>query len=63
MFVVFSLRLKQNKYPVLMLTQADTTIFPMYADVRTQSIMMAAEFAQAHGLLVSIVVRSNAHSG
>ena len=46
-----------------MLTQADTAIFPMYADLRTQFIMMAAEFAQAHRLLVSIVVRSNAHSG
>ena len=36
-----------------MLTQADTTIFPMYADLRTKSFMMAAELAQAHRLLVS----------
>lgn len=46
-----ALRLKQNKYPVLMLTQADTTVYPSYADIRTQSIKMAAEFAQAHSLL------------
>ena len=49
----FRLRLKQNRYPVLLLTQADTKIYPHYADVRTQSVMMAAEFAQAHDLLVS----------
>ena len=52
----FRLRLKQNRFPVLLLTQADTTIFPSYSDVRTHCVMIAAEFAQAHNLLVRIIV-------
>ncbi|XP_053380128.1 glycerophosphocholine phosphodiesterase GPCPD1-like [Mercenaria mercenaria] len=46
-----ALRLKQNRYPVLFLTQADTTIYEPYGDIRTTSVPMAAEFCIAHDLL------------
>lgn len=50
----FSLRLKQNRYPVMLLTQADTTAYESYGDQRTKSVTMAAEFCIAHDLLVGI---------
>lgn len=44
-------RLKQNKYPVLFLTQGQTKRFPSYLDVRTSSIPMAVYFAKSAGIL------------
>ncbi|XP_077527185.1 glycerophosphocholine phosphodiesterase GPCPD1-like [Haemaphysalis longicornis] len=39
------LRLKQNKYPLLFLTQGQTDKYPPYLDTRTSSICMATYFA------------------
>jgi len=46
------LRLKQNVYPVLYLSQGDTPRYIPYAGIRTQSVVMATEFALSAGLLV-----------
>ncbi|XP_052788976.1 glycerophosphocholine phosphodiesterase GPCPD1-like isoform X2 [Mya arenaria] len=45
------LRLKQNVFPVLFLSQADTSRYVPYAGIRTQSVVMATEFALSAGLL------------
>lgn len=45
------LRLKQNKYPVLFLTQGITKKYSEYYDPRTHSIPMAVSFALTIGLL------------
>lgn len=45
------IRLKQNKYPVLFLTQGQTKRFPSYLDPRTSSIPMAIYFAKSAGIL------------
>ncbi|KAL4219632.1 hypothetical protein ACF0H5_022204 [Mactra antiquata] len=45
------LRLKQNRWPILFLTEADTTVYPWYKDKRTQCVIMGTEFCIAHGLL------------
>ncbi|KAH3838085.1 putative glycerophosphocholine phosphodiesterase GPCPD1 homolog 2 [Dreissena polymorpha] len=45
------LRLKQNVFPVMFLTQGDTIVYDWYRDHRTHSVVMAAEFAIAHDLL------------
>ncbi|GFT96818.1 glycerophosphocholine phosphodiesterase GPCPD1 [Nephila pilipes] len=44
-------RLKQNKYPLLFLTQGETDKYPPYLDTRTSSIPMATYFALNTGLL------------
>ncbi|KAG8177265.1 hypothetical protein JTE90_021266 [Oedothorax gibbosus] len=44
-------RLKQNKYPLLFLTQGETIKYPPYLDTRTASIPMATHFALNTGLL------------
>lgn len=44
-------RLKQNKYPLLFLTQGQTDKYPPYLDTRTASIPMATYFALSAGLL------------
>lgn len=44
-------RLKQNKYPVLFLTQGQSKKFPPYLDPRTASIPMAIYFARSAGIL------------
>lgn len=40
-----ALRMKQNKYPVLFLTQGETTRYPPYKDPRCWSILPAIKFA------------------
>ncbi|WAQ99036.1 GPCP1-like protein [Mya arenaria] len=45
------LRLKQNRFPVLFLTQGDTDQYDLYRDKRTHSVIMATEFAIANDLL------------
>ncbi|KAJ9595971.1 hypothetical protein L9F63_012864, partial [Diploptera punctata] len=45
------LRLKQNKYPVMFLTQGVTVKYPDYRDPRTQTIPMAVYFARSAEIL------------
>lgn len=45
------LRLKQNMFPVLFLTQACCKRYVPYTDMRTQNVKIAAEFALSAGLL------------
>ncbi|XP_069697586.1 glycerophosphocholine phosphodiesterase GPCPD1-like isoform X2 [Periplaneta americana] len=45
------IRLKQNKYPVMFLTQGVTQKYPAYRDPRTQSIPMAVHYANSAGIL------------
>jgi len=45
------IRLKQNKYPVLFLTQGQTKKYPPYLDPRTSSIAMAIYSAKSAGIL------------
>jgi hypothetical protein len=52
------LRLKQNKYPVVFLTQGVTKKYPPYRDPRTQNIPMAVRYANSAGILVSKVLES-----
>ncbi|XP_044742246.1 glycerophosphocholine phosphodiesterase GPCPD1 isoform X2 [Chrysoperla carnea] len=45
------IRLKQNKYPVMFLTQGQTVKYPPYADPRCLTIKAAVQFAVGMGLL------------
>ncbi|XP_043204717.1 glycerophosphocholine phosphodiesterase GPCPD1-like [Amphibalanus amphitrite] len=45
------LRLKQNRYPVLFLTQGETDQWPPYKDTRCQSLDMAQLFARSAQIL------------
>ncbi|XP_069119397.1 glycerophosphocholine phosphodiesterase GPCPD1-like isoform X2 [Argopecten irradians] len=45
------LQLKQNRYPVLFLTNGGAKCYTPYSDVREQSIPMAIHFAQFAGIL------------
>lgn len=55
--LVFSrIRLKQNKYPVMFLTQGVTEKYPMYNDPICQTIPMAIHFAVSANILVSALV-------
>lgn len=45
------LRLKQNKYPVIFLTQGVTKKYPAYRDPRTQTMSMALNYAISAGIL------------
>ncbi|XP_013781830.1 glycerophosphocholine phosphodiesterase GPCPD1-like [Limulus polyphemus] len=45
------IRLKQNKYPLLFLTQGVTDKYPPYLDCRTSSIPMATFFCRSAGIL------------
>ncbi|KAM9317481.1 glycerophosphocholine phosphodiesterase GPCPD1-like [Gastrophryne carolinensis] len=44
-------RLKQNKYPVLFLTQGQTEIYPELMDLRSRSTPFAISFAQIENIL------------
>uniref|UniRef100_T1J784 GP-PDE domain-containing protein n=1 Tax=Strigamia maritima TaxID=126957 RepID=T1J784_STRMM len=44
-------RLKQNRYPILFLSQGQTDKWPPYLDTRTISIPMATYFARSAGIL------------
>jgi hypothetical protein len=48
------LHLKQNKYPVMFLTQGVTKKYPPYRDPRTHTMQMAVNYANSAGILVSI---------
>jgi len=45
------IRLKQNKYPVMFLTQGITSKYPPYHDERCQTVPMAVHFAVSLGIL------------
>lgn len=45
------IRLKQNKYPVMFLTQGITDKYPPYHDARCQNVPMAVHFAVNMGIL------------
>ncbi|KFD65463.1 hypothetical protein M514_03854 [Trichuris suis] len=49
--ICLMIQLKQNKYPVLFLTQGDSKRYERYADVRMQSSRIAIHFARSNGLL------------
>lgn len=49
----FRLKMKQNRYPVLFLTQGVTKRYPPYADPRCHTIQSAVNFSCCQGLLVS----------
>jgi len=49
--ICFMIRLKQNKYPVLFLTQGETQKYPAYNDMRTQTTSAAINFAVFSGIL------------
>ncbi|XP_015371225.1 PREDICTED: glycerophosphocholine phosphodiesterase GPCPD1-like [Diuraphis noxia] len=49
--VCIMLKMKQNRYPVLFLTQGVTTRYPSYADPRCHSIQNAVYHATCHDLL------------
>lgn len=44
-------RLKQNKYPILFLTQGVTDIYPEFMDIRCQNTKIAMSFAQSENIL------------
>lgn len=45
------IRLKQNKYPLLFLTQGQTEKYPPYLDTRTSTVQMATYFALSTHIL------------
>ena len=50
-FSNFSLRYKQNKYPVLLLTQGVNTKYDQYLDQRTHNINNGSHFAATADIL------------
>lgn len=50
--ICLRIRLKQNKYPVMFLTQGVTSKYPPYHDQRCQGVPMAVHFAVSLGILV-----------
>lgn len=50
--ICLRIRLKQNKYPVMFLTQGVTSKWPPYHDLRCQGVPMAVHFAVSSGILV-----------
>ena len=52
------IRLKQNKYPVMFLTQGVTEKYPMYNDPICQTIPMAIHYAISSNILASIITHS-----
>lgn len=53
--VFFRVRQKQNKYPILFLTQGRSDIYPELMDLRSRTTPIAMSFAQFENLLVSYV--------
>lgn len=47
-------RQKQNKYPILFLTQGVSEIYPEMIDVRCQNTQIAMSFAQSENILVGV---------
>lgn len=55
-------RNKQNKYPILFLTQGISEMYPELMDIRCQTTQIAISFAQSENILVSfVVVESRMH--
>lgn len=52
---VFSprVRQKQNKYPILFLTQGISETYPELMDIRCRTTQIAMSFAQSENILVS----------
>lgn len=50
----FRVRHKQNKYPILFLTQGISDRYPEIMDIRCQTTQIAISFAQSENILVSI---------
>lgn len=48
-------RCKQNKYPILFLTQGISVMYPELMDIRCQTTQIAISFAQSENILVSFV--------
>jgi len=48
--------MKQNRYPILFLTQGVTVRYPAYADPRCHSIQNAVYHATCHDLLVNVLM-------
>lgn len=48
----FRVRHKQNKYPILFLTQGISEKYPEMMDIRCQSTKIAMSFAQSENILV-----------
>jgi len=48
--------MKQNRYPILFLTQGVTVRYPSYADPRCHSIQNAVYHATCHDLLVNFLI-------
>lgn len=55
LFFCASLRVrhKQNKYPILFLTQGISQMYPELMDIRCQTTQIAISFAQSENILVS----------
>lgn len=49
----FRVRHKQNKYPILFLTQGISDRYPEIMDIRCQTTQIAISFAQSENILVS----------
>lgn len=47
------MRHKQNKYPILFLTQGISQMYPELMDIRCQTTQIAISFAQSENILVS----------
>lgn len=54
MFLCVPLRVrhKQNKYPILFLTQGISEMYPELMDIRCQSTQIAISFAHSENILV-----------
>lgn len=57
LFFCASLRVrhKQNKYPILFLTQGISEMYPQLMDIRCQTTQIAISFAQSENILVRVV--------
>lgn len=53
MCIIFRMRRKQNKYPILFLTQGVSEIYPQLMDIRCQTTQIAMSVAQSENILVS----------
>lgn len=47
------MRQKQNKYPILFLTQGISNKYPEMMDIRCQTTQIAISFAQSENIMVS----------
>lgn len=57
LFVFLRIRLKQNRYPVMFLTQGITDKYPAYHDPRCQNVPVAVNFAVNMDILVGLMLK------